>query len=457
MERGDFACGASQASAMMIWGGLVYLKDMELANVWRLSASRDRMIDELGAWVRARTIHYVPIPGGRSRAWVQLCLYLYWLMCLGRRSRPRYQTRFPEQIFLHASRLTGALSYEEAVVESSDAQFVLQWLLPHDNERQVALNYCALGDGGYQADRGVWQLELTDTLSGQEAVARTRWVVNAAGGWTDAINRRFERPSPYRHVLSKGVSIGVPRDPHHQHHLAFENGLDGNAMTLIPWGPVSLWGSTDTVSTDMTTGGTTEPVDIHFLLEQLNQHLARTLTPEDVISLRCGIRPLVINRRDSGAAECRSPSRGHRLYRDPALPWISVYGGKLTYCIPLAQTVCRWLQTMARPTDRCPSDPQPVPCPPQLEAFPGLSDPVPTAAWCLDQQRCWTLEDYLRRRTNIAQWVPRGGLGRNGEHAAHLLSVARVLCGGDENRAQQAFKNYQQTIQDCFDQVLAAC
>ena len=50
------------------------------------------------------------------------------------------------------------------------------------------------------------------------------------------------------------------------------------------------------------------------------------------------------------------------------------------------------------------------------ESFPGLCEPVAAASWCLDHEHCDTIEDYLRRRTNIAQWIPRGGLGARSEN-----------------------------------------
>ena len=70
---------------------------------------------------------------------------------------------------------------------------------------------------------------------------------------------------------------------------------------------------------------------------------------------------------------------------------------------------------------------------------------------------CRRLEDYLRRRTNIAQWVPRGGLGAQGEHRAQLAEIAQAFSqyGDDSARAQVAA--YEGKIQACYDDVLAAC
>jgi glycerol-3-phosphate dehydrogenase len=44
-----------------------------------------------------------------------------------------------------------------------------------------------------------------------------------------------------------------------------------------------------------------------------------------------------------------------------------------------------------------------------------------------EQGMVMTLDDLLRRRTNIAQWTPDGGFGRDGEHAAAVRRVAEEI------------------------------
>ena len=36
VDRGDFGSGTSQASAMMIWGGLLYLRQLDFGTVWNV-------------------------------------------------------------------------------------------------------------------------------------------------------------------------------------------------------------------------------------------------------------------------------------------------------------------------------------------------------------------------------------------------------------------------------------
>ena len=68
---------------------------------------------------------------------------------------------------------------------------------------------------------------------------------------------------------------------------------------------------------------------------------------------------------------------------------------------------------------------------------------------------CWSLEDYLRRRTNVSQWVARGGLGFQNENAQHLKMLARAFHGDDEGSVEAAVQAYEQKIEREFDDVLA--
>jgi glycerol-3-phosphate dehydrogenase len=456
VEKGDFASGTSQSSAMMIWGGLIHLRRLNLITVGRLCASRDRLIREKGAWVHARTFRYLPTSeSGRKRLSAYTALYSYWLLGRGRRARPRFQREFTERSFLNHDEFSYSLEYEEACVEPSDARFVLEWVLPQQSLEQVALNYCNLQGGTYDRTRKEWRLELADSISGREAVVRAKWVVNAAGTWTDHLNERFQIKSPYRHIFSKGVFIGLKRYPQHQTHLMIEASELEDCMSLIPWGPVSLWGPTETRIANMEEGFSVQPEDVRYLLKQLNRHLSRAVSIEEIVSLRCGVRPLGVNRSAREPPHTFDLSRKYRVHQDRALPWISVYGGKLTSCVPLAKAIAHLLRECLKPRAHRPLLPAVLLQRPELEEFPNINEKVPSARWCAEREMCWSLEDYLRRRTNVSQWVARGGLGSQNENAQHLMLLAGAFQKDDKAAAEAAVRNYQRKITREFDEVLA--
>lgn len=456
VDKSDFAGGTSQASAMMIWGGLIHLRNLNLLTVWRLCASRERMIREKQPWVSPRTFRYIPAnESGRNRFWAYSGLYFYWLMGRGRRSRPQYKRSFDELSFLNTDEFRYALEYEEACVEPSDARFVLEWLLPHREWGNIALNYCSVQGGGYDATAKVWHIELADLISGVETTARARWVINAAGTWTDKLNERFSIESPFKHVFGKGVFIGINRPRQHRLPLMIETKNYRDCMGLIPWGPISLWGPTETVITDIEDGFTVTRDDVQYLLAQLNRHLAGSVSARDIVSLRCGVRPLVVDRHAPEQSSCLHLSRKFRIYRDKHLPWISTYGGKFTSCIPVASMITRLLRDCLKPEAIRPSFAISA-SQPEFDSFPGLEQEVPSASWCASHEMCWNLEDYLRRRTNISQWIPRGGLGSRNENVAHLNELAKAFCSNDDNKAEAAVREYESKIKHGFDDLIFA-
>ena len=100
VDKGDFACGTSQASAMMIWGGVLYLRNWDLLTVRRLCRSRDRMLREMSEWIKPRRFRYIPVHGRRHAGLARAALDFYWLLGGCRRLRPRHESDFPERAFL---------------------------------------------------------------------------------------------------------------------------------------------------------------------------------------------------------------------------------------------------------------------------------------------------------------------------------------------------------------------
>jgi glycerol-3-phosphate dehydrogenase len=60
LEKGDFASGTSQASCMMIWGGLLYLANWDIATVWKLSSARNLLLRTMPNCIRQQTFRYYP-------------------------------------------------------------------------------------------------------------------------------------------------------------------------------------------------------------------------------------------------------------------------------------------------------------------------------------------------------------------------------------------------------------
>jgi hypothetical protein len=93
---------------------------------------------------------------------------------------------------------------------------------------------------------------------------------------------------------------------------------------------------------------------------------------------------------------------------------------------------------------------------PRNEFFPGLAEPVVAARDAAELEMCWTLDDYLRRRTNVSQWVARRGLGSRDENLPRIRELAAFFLGADGASASAAVERYREHVAREHDAVLAA-
>lgn len=456
VEQGDFASGTSQSSAMMIWGGLLYLKDLRFPTVWRLCGSRNRLVSEKSDLVRPQQFRYlVSRNNSRGKLLLNTALRAYWMMGRCRGALPRSSSSFSENSFLDEAAFRESFVYEEAVLDDSDSRFVLHWILAHQSEETVALNHCALTGVSFNETSGVYTALLEDKLRrDHKSEVRARLIVNCSGPWADLVNTRFGIKSPFRLILSKGVFIGVRRFPDHELPLIMDVGDNGDCMSLIPWGPISLWGPTEAGESSLTEAHDIKPADVTLLLNELNRLLLRPQRVEDIVSLRSGVRALVVRTDTPSSGSTLELSRKFEIYCDENRPWVSVYGGKMTDCVRLARMARRQIKARIGNGSVSPRIPL-AQHEPEKSSFPGLLEPTVDVSWCVKQEMCFTLEDYLRRRTNIAQWVPRRGLGWRNENRNYLKRIAEKLPRFDQS-AEEHFRLYESKVVNQVDSVLSA-
>lgn len=447
VEKGDIASGTSQASGMLAWGGLLYLKNLEMRTVAKLSAARDRWIGGRSEEVEVAPFRYMSMrQGGHPAWWVRTGLWTYWLLGGGRRSRPTRDRREPEERwpFLAPRKFRRAFSYEEACMRESDARLVLRWLMGSLDDDRVCRARTKLTSADREGD--LWSLRLDDGAGPREA--RARVLVNAAGVWADQVAELAGIRTQHSHVLSKGVYLVLRREQALDAFLAFD--LRREVMTLTPWGPVALFGSTETFVQDPDEGFAPTAADVSELAANARQIFARPLEFDDVVSLRTGVRPLALERGARCPRQPQSLSRKHAVDVDRGARAISLYGGKFTSARALGLEAADAVEGLVRGSSQLrPKNADGATA--SWTQFPGHPDPVIEPAHARDHELCRTLEDFLRRRSPLAQRIPRLGLGRDDEYWEALRHVA-VLIEGSEN-ADAALKRLRAAA-DLQDEVV---
>lgn len=444
VDKGDFASGTSQASGMLIWGGLLYLQNLDLFTVIKLCKARKELMTAFPEKISILDLRYLAsATGGPKPVTVLLGLYAYWLLGGFALRRPTAGKTTP-------GGQTWALGYQEGMLRESDSRFVIDLIRPFDSEHCIPLNYCCLTGVEFDPAQRVWTVALRDEMTGTEHWAKARVIVNGAGVWTDPVNRSLDLDSPYKHVFSKGVYVAFPRQAEQtEAHIYPMRGVD-DVLTHVPWGPVTMWGPTETAVQDLESGLSPNRDDIRFLLTNANHSLPRTVGPEDVVSVRCGVRPLVVPRDYSLHAYPLTLSRRHRMVLDNGRRAIALYGGKFTSSLGVAAHVAKqigqWLPPrFTAPVERCE--------PPEMANHPTLQHGFVTAEWARDHEFCMTLEDYLRRRTPIAQWIPRMGLGRDGSERGTLKKLAEAFTSSPVEADAMVY-TYEQHVRSMYDPLL---
>jgi glycerol-3-phosphate dehydrogenase len=343
VERRDFASATSQSSSNLIWGGIKYLESYELGLVRKLCRARNELIRSYPSSVREIRFFTSVARGFRHGRFVLvLGALLYWALGGFFTRGPRLLSRKRierEEPVVEGGPLEGGFEYSDAILPDGDARFVWSFVRAALDHGCAAANYVeALGSA---RDGEGWITRARDAVTGRELAIRSAVVVNACGPWADAVNARDGVRTRHRHVLSKGVHLLVDRITPNPRVLAFFAD-DGRLFFVIPMGPRTCIGTTDTPVSRPDAGIT--PEDRRFVLDNLNARLrlARPLEERDVIAERCGVRPLAI----ASDGETDEPpdwmqlSRRHAIESDAAMRRITVFGGKLTDCLNVGEEIC---------------------------------------------------------------------------------------------------------------------
>lgn len=442
IDRGDFASGTSQASGMLVWGGLLYLRNLEFSTVIKLCKSRARLLAGFPKDAAPLDFHYLAgDPGMVRSAAVRAALQLYWLLGGCGMRRPGFRE----------TPWGNAHVYQEGMLTASDSRFVVERIAGHDSEHNIPLNHCRLENARFDRSAAGWKVGLRDQLSGKEIHVRTRTLVNTAGVWADEVNRIAGLDSPFKHVFSKGVYLTFPREGENEARVHPMRGCD-DVLTHVPWGPVMMWGPTETSIRHLELGLAPDREDIRFLLDQARHCLGARHAAEDVVSVRCGVRPLAVPRNFSRQVYPLDLSRRHQVVAHRDQRALSLYGGKLTSSVDVAERAADLLKRWISPAHGHP----PVPTmDPETRVHEILGHAFVTPGWARDHEFCVSLEDYLRRRTNIAQWIPRMGLGRHGEHRSLLLETAGAF-SRDPRGAEEMVNAFEERVRILHDPLFRA-
>jgi len=346
VDRGDFGGGVSSSSSNLAWGGIKYLETHEYLLVDKLCRSRNRLLRAYPSTVKE--IRFFTTIQRGFRFWpifVFLGTLLYWVMGRFVTRSPRYLSRARierEEPVVNTANAAGGVEYSDCYLYDNDARFVFNFIRQSLNYGCIAANYVESLGARREGDR--WVTAARDVISARRFEIRSRLLVNACGPWADAHNRLSGEQTRCRHVFSKGAHLIVDRITAQRRVLTFF-ASDGRLFFLIPMGPKTCIGTTDTRVESPEVGVTDEDRD--FIIDNANAllDLDPPLTRASIIAERVGVRPLAVT-GENGAADWVALSRKHVIEVDRERGHLSVFGGKLTDCLNVGDEIAQWVERL---------------------------------------------------------------------------------------------------------------
>jgi glycerol-3-phosphate dehydrogenase len=352
LEARDFAAGTSSRSSKLIHGGLRYLEQLAFPLVHEALSERARLVQTIAPHLVSPLPFLLPLTSPVwQRAYYGAGVALYDVLgaaFTSEREIPRHRhlsrkatlEAFPA---LRGDVVRGSIRYWDAQVD--DARHTLAVVRTAAGYGARVLSSArvtgllrdgdgpagGLGGGGAAPVVGVRASDLTD---GTSFTVRARSVIAATGVWSDDIGEMLGVSAPSLKVrASKGVHLVVSREAIDASALAAAGGQQAglilrtptSVLFVIPWGERWIVGTTDTpwkLDRDHPAACST---DISYILDQVNRVLVRPVTPDQILGVYAGLRPLLAGESD----QTSRLSREHAVVT-PAPGLVLVAGGKYT-------------------------------------------------------------------------------------------------------------------------------
>ena len=405
VERTDLAGGTSSRSSRLAHGGLRYLEHFEFGLVHEALTERGLLLDRLAPHLVQPVPFLFPVTRQWERPYTGAGIALYdTLSRLG-----AYGGAMPRPKALSKQAVLGmAPGMREDAFHSAvrfyDAQI-------DDARHTVAVARTAAEHGaGVVTRAGVTGLIIADDrvvgawvdVDGERIEVRARVVLGAVGPWTDELMRLAD--PDHEPVLrpSKGSHLVVDRSAFVS-ACALIARTPTSVLFALPWGRRWLVGTTDTQYDEDPAGVRADDADVEYLLDQANRWFQRPLSPDDVLGVYSGVRPLVT---EQGAQATATLSREHVVFR-PLPGLLTIAGGKYTtYRVMAKDAVDAVMSEGDFPAVAC------------------TTDDIPLAG-AQDFYEMWAARDHLAGEAGLSVDVMEGLLRRHGGHVGYVLDLMK--------------------------------
>lgn len=327
LEQSDFAKATSSRSTKLVHGGVRYLQQGNVSLVMEALKERGRLLQN-APHIAHNLPFVVPVYEWWDGPFYGVGMKLYDMLAgklgLGPSkllSREETLKRLPN---VKSKGLKSGVIYHDG--QFDDSRLAVSLAQSIADGGGVPLNYVKV-TSFKKRGKHITGVNARDMETGEDLEFDGRVVVNASGIFSD-VTRQMDDPAEESLMApSQGVHLVLDRS-----FLPGESAImvpktaDGRVLFAVPWHGRTIVGTTDTAVKDVSLEPRAQADEIQFLLEHAAIYLDRDPSREDVLSMYCGIRPLVRSPGDKGTAAL---ARDHVLMiSDSNL--VSITGGKWT-------------------------------------------------------------------------------------------------------------------------------
>ncbi|MCB0633174.1 MAG: FAD-dependent oxidoreductase, partial [Lewinella sp.] len=303
IEKNDFASGTSSRSTKLVHGGVRYLeqafKKLDFAQLRQVRhglEERHYVIRNAPHLAHPLAL-LTPVSTWVAGLYFTIGLKLYSWIAGWRDTLPSSEWLTKKQALermpgLDAKKLHSAVLYYDG--QFNDARYCLALAHSADNAGAAVLNYAEVTGFGKSEDGRLLSAQIRDGLSGENYEIKAKLFINCTGPYSDHIRLMANSDLEKRIRPSKGVHLMLPYET-----LGSNAGMlipetrDGRVVFAIPFEGELLLGTTDTDYQQLEEEPTLKKEEVDYLLENINQYLARSVNTEDVKAGFGGLRPLV--------------------------------------------------------------------------------------------------------------------------------------------------------------------
>lgn len=345
LEQADFGQGTSSRSTKLIHGGVRYLQQGNISFV--LEALKERGILRQNA---PHLVHNLPFIVPNYDWWegpfYGIGLKLYDILAGKHGFGPSKMLSREETIqqipTIETSGLRGGVIYYDG--QFDDARLIINMAETAVEQGATVINYMKV-TALTRANQMINGVIATDLETGITHQIKAKVVINATGVFSDTIRRMDDPDAPTLIRPSQGIHIVLD-----QSFLPGNSAImvphtdDGRVLFAIPWRDRVIVGTTDTPVTEISMEPRPLPEEVTFLLSHTARYLTKDPSPQDVLSVFAGLRPL-IGRADQESTAALS--RDHTLIISRS-GLVTIAGGKWTTYRKMAEDTIDQAEILAR-------------------------------------------------------------------------------------------------------------